>query len=106
MTEAGRVMQSDYMRFAKLETAAKYNLATSGVADCSLADLGVAMADLELHGPNAYGYPPLIEAIAARFSASSESCVVTAGGCSFANHFGPGEPGVTRRRGADRGSDL
>ena len=56
MIDAARAMQSDYMRFAKVETAAPYNLASSGVADCALADLDVSLADLELHGPNAYGY--------------------------------------------------
>jgi aspartate/methionine/tyrosine aminotransferase len=86
MIEAGRAVQSDYMRFAQLEAAAPYNLASSGVANCELADLGVSLADLELHGANAYGYPPLIEAIAARFGIDPV-CVVTAGGCSFANHL-------------------
>ena len=86
MIEAPRAMQSDYMRFAKLETGAKYNLASSGVADCTLADLGVSMADLELHGVNAYGYAPLIERIARRFGVPA-ACVVTASGCSFANHL-------------------
>ena len=74
------------MHFAKRETAAAYNLATSGVADCDLADLDVSLADLALHGDNAYGYAPLVERIAARFAVPAE-CVVTAAGCSFANHL-------------------
>jgi aspartate/methionine/tyrosine aminotransferase len=80
-----RVLQSDYMHFAKLHSAAKYNLATSGVADCSLADIGARAEDFELHGPNPYGYPALDEAIAARFGIDPEH-VVTAAGASFANH--------------------
>ena len=80
-----RVMQSDYMHFAKLRTGSCYNLATSGVADCSLADLGVTFEDFELHGPNPYGYPALDEALAARFGVRVEN-VVTAAGTSFANH--------------------
>jgi aspartate/methionine/tyrosine aminotransferase len=80
-----RVLQSDYMHFAKRHSAAKYNLATSGVADCSLADIGVTFEDFELHGPNPYGYPALDEAIAARFNIMPEH-VVTAAGASFSNH--------------------
>jgi aspartate/methionine/tyrosine aminotransferase len=74
------------MRFAKRETGLAYNLASSGIADCALGDLGVSVADLELHGPNAYGWPPLVEVIARRFGAEPE-CVVTAAGASFANHL-------------------
>jgi len=86
MTDTPRTLASDYMHFAKLETGARYTLASSGVADCSLAELGVSMSDLELHGPNAYGYAPLTQAIATRFGVDP-ACVVTAGGCSFANHL-------------------
>lgn len=80
-----RVLKSDYMYFAKLHSGARYNLATSGVADCALADIGAAFEDFELHGPNPYGYPALDEAIAARFGIGREH-VVTAAGASFANH--------------------
>ena len=86
MTGFERTLRSEYMAFAKLETAARYNLASSGIADCALADLGVTLDDLELHGPNAYGWDPLDEAIAARF-AIDPACVVTAAGASFANHL-------------------
>jgi aspartate/methionine/tyrosine aminotransferase len=85
-TDTARVVQSDYMHFAKLKTRATYNLASSGVADCSLAELGATMTDFELHGDNAYGYPPLSERIASRFGIDA-ACVVTAAGCSFANHL-------------------
>src|SRR5665213_1803147 len=44
------------------------------------------MAELELHGVNAYGYAPLVERIARRFRIDP-ACVVTAAGCSFANHL-------------------
>jgi len=73
------------MHFAKLYSAAKYNLATSGVLDCSLSDIGAKFEDFELHGPNPYGYPALDEAIAARFCIGPEH-VLTAAGASFANH--------------------
>ena len=87
MTTAARTLKSAYMNFAKLETHARYNLATSGVADCALADLDLSLADLELHGENAYGYRPLAETIAARFGVDTACVVVPGGGCSFANHL-------------------
>jgi aspartate/methionine/tyrosine aminotransferase len=81
-----RVLQSEYMRFAKLDTGARFALASSGVADCTMADLGATPGDLALHGPNAYGYPPLLERIAVRFGVDA-GCVVTAAGASFSNHL-------------------
>ncbi|MGI8841894.1 MAG: pyridoxal phosphate-dependent aminotransferase [Caulobacteraceae bacterium] len=87
MSGAGRTLSSDYMRFAKLETEARFNLASSGIADRALVDLGVSMGDLALHGPNAYGHKPLIEIIAARFGVDPACVVAAGGGCSFANHL-------------------
>ncbi len=87
MSADGRTLSSDYMRFAKLETEARYNLASSGIADQTLADLGASMADLTLNGPNAYGHKPLIAAIAARFGIDPACVVAPGGGCSFANHL-------------------
>jgi len=86
MSGAGRALHSDYMNFSKLKTTARYNLASSGVADCTLEDLGATWEDLGLHGPNSYGYAPLVERIAGRFGVDP-ACVVTAQGCSFANHL-------------------
>jgi aspartate/methionine/tyrosine aminotransferase len=86
MTAPTRTLSSEYMHFAKLSTAARYGLASSGVADCVLADLGAGLEDVALHGPNAYGYAPLTERIAERFRVPPD-CVVTAGGTSFANHL-------------------
>ena len=86
MTGISRTLQSDYMHFAKIKTRARYNLASSGVADCKLADLGIGIGNLELHGENAYGYRPVIERIAGRFGIDP-ACVVTAAGTSFANHL-------------------
>jgi aspartate/methionine/tyrosine aminotransferase len=83
---ASRVMQSPYMNFAKLKTTATYNLASSGVLNCTLADLGPLPDDLELHGPNSYGYAPVVERLAARFGVGTD-CVVTALGTSGANHL-------------------
>ena len=82
-----RVLQSDYMHFAKYQADARYNLATSGVAACELADLGLTMDDLALHGVNAGGYRPLMEKVAARFGVDPACVVMPGGGCSFANHL-------------------
>lgn len=75
------------MRYAKLETGARFNLASSGVQDCLLEDLGASWQDLALHGPNAYGYGPLVERIAARYAVPTACVVMPGGGCSFANHL-------------------
>ena len=78
---------SDYMHFAKTGTLARFNLASSGVADCRIEDLALGPDALALHGANAYGYAPLVQRIAARFDVDP-ACVVTAGGgTSFANHL-------------------
>ena len=86
MTGQARILQSDYMRFAKLDTAALHGLASSGVANCTLGDLGASIDDFALHGDNAYGYAPLVDRIAERF-AVDPAHVVTADGASFANHL-------------------
>jgi hypothetical protein len=82
-----RVLKSDYMHFAKYGADARYNLATSGVAACDLAELGLSMDDLALHGVNAGGYRPLMDLVAARFGVDPACVVMPGGGCSFANHL-------------------
>ncbi len=74
------------MQFAKLRSAAKYNLATSGVMSYPLAQLPVKIEDLEICGPTQYGYAPLVERIA-KLSGVTPDCVVTAAGTSLANHL-------------------
>ena len=87
MTGVARTLQSAYMNFAKLETHSRYNLATSGIADAALANLRVRLADLELHGENRYGFPPLMERIGERFGVDPACVVAAGGGASFANHL-------------------
>jgi aspartate/methionine/tyrosine aminotransferase len=77
---------SPYMEWAKLHSAAKYNLATSGVVNFPLADLGVSIEQLEINGPSIYGYEPLLQAIARRYRVEQE-CVVSAVGTSLANYL-------------------
>jgi aspartate/methionine/tyrosine aminotransferase len=74
------------MEFAKLHSAAKYNLATSGVMPYSLSELPVRVEDLEINGPTVYGYAPLVERIA-KLNGVLEENVVTATGTSLANHL-------------------
>lgn len=80
------VKSSQYMEWAKTSSQAKYNLALSGVIGYPLAGLPVTINDLEINGANSYGYPPLLEALAAKFNIASE-CVVHAAGTSMANHL-------------------
>ena len=65
---------------------AKFNLATSGMANFPLAELGVTMDQLEINGPSIYGYEPLLQAIARRYRVPQES-VVSAVGTSLANYL-------------------
>lgn len=77
---------SPYMDWAKLHSAAKHNLATSGMAGLPLSELGVTLDQLEINGPTIYGYDPLLKALAARYRVP-EQCVVSAMGTSFANYL-------------------
>jgi aspartate/methionine/tyrosine aminotransferase len=76
--------ESHYTYWAKYYADARYNLAMSGLPSCAPADLRVSAQEIELNGDNLDGYPPLVEAIAAKYGVSSES-VVTAQGTSMAN---------------------
>lgn len=90
-----RVMSSEYMVWAKTLSHATYNLANSGVAPYSLADLPVGIEDLEINGPSWYGYEPLQQALASKCGVDA-GCVVAANGTSMANFLalaGTLEPG-------------
>jgi aspartate/methionine/tyrosine aminotransferase len=75
-----------YIEWAKLSATAKFNLAASGVKGLPLSELPVRMEELELSAPGGYGYPPLLERLAARYGVSSKN-VVTAIGTSMANYL-------------------
>ena len=77
-------MRSAYMNFAKLQTNARFNLATSGVANLPRTALPITLDDIELSGPSRYGYEPLQEALALKSGVTKE-CVVRADGTSMAN---------------------
>ena len=57
-----RHRHSDYMLWAKTQSAAKFNLATSGVASFPLRELPVTGDQLEINGDSAYGFAPLQQA--------------------------------------------
>jgi aspartate/methionine/tyrosine aminotransferase len=74
------------MYWAKTQTRARYNLATSGVGPYALRDLPVDWSKLEINGDNPYGYRPLQHVIAAHHDVDPD-CVVEAAGTSMANHL-------------------
>lgn len=81
-----RAMASEYLEWAKMCSAAKYNLATSGIMGYPLAELQVIVAELEINGPTQYGYAPLTERLA-RLCGTKPECVVEAAGTAMANHL-------------------
>jgi aspartate/methionine/tyrosine aminotransferase len=81
-----RYKQSEYLHWAKTQSRARYNLATSGVGSFPLRDLPFDYSRLEIHGDNSYGYPPLTTAIA-RHTGVDPECVVEAQGTAMANHL-------------------
>src|ERR1022692_5328644 len=80
-----RHKQSEYMHWAKTQSRARFNLATSGVGAFPLGELG-GLPPLEIKADNSYGYAPLKQAIAGRYAVDAD-CVVTAAGTSGANYL-------------------
>jgi aspartate/methionine/tyrosine aminotransferase len=80
-----RHKQSEYMHWAKTQSRARFNLATSGVGAFPLSELA-ALPPLEINGDNSYGYAPLQQAIADHHAVDPD-CVVTAAGTSGANYL-------------------
>ncbi|HXM74049.1 MAG TPA: aminotransferase class I/II-fold pyridoxal phosphate-dependent enzyme [Chthoniobacterales bacterium] len=79
--------ESSFMHWAKTRPKLKYDLALSGILNLEFAELDVKLEDLELHGDNAYGYRPLVEALATHCKISPEYVVTISGGTSMANHL-------------------
>src|SRR5208282_1661138 len=86
MSPQRREIRSVYIEWAKLRSAARYNLAASDVSRYPLADLHARMEDLELTGTSSYGFEPLIQRLAAKAGVPPD-CVVHAQGTSMANHL-------------------
>ena len=84
-TQKMRTLSSPYMHWAKLKSAARFNLATSGIPNVLMKDFPFEKEDLEItYG--VYGYEPLLEAVAAKEGVKSEN-VVLSFGTSMANHL-------------------
>ncbi len=81
-----RHRHSDYILWAKTQSRARFNLATSGVGSFPLHELPVTIDQLEINGDSAYGYAPLQQAIAKKCGVDPD-CVVAAAGTSMANHL-------------------
>ncbi len=73
------------MPWAKTQSRARFNLATSGVGSFPLAELP-SLPPLDINGDSTYGYPPLQQAIAGKCGVDPD-CVVAAAGTSMANHL-------------------
>lgn len=81
-----RPKHSKYMHWAKTQSKARYNLATSGVGPYTLREMEFPFDQFEINGDNSYGYSPLKQAIADRHGVDAD-CVVTAAGTSMANYL-------------------
>ena len=87
MTTAARKRRSEYMEWAKTQSQATYNLATSGIMNVPISEFPLRVEDLEVTtSSSGYGYPPLQERLA-RHTGVPEECIVAATGTSMANHL-------------------
>ena len=80
----GRIMQSDYMHWAKFKRPVRFALTASEVPHFRMDRLPLSIADLDLDGASHPRYPPLREAIARRYGVAVDQ-VVAADGTSMAN---------------------
>lgn len=79
-----RIMQSDYMHWAKFKPPVRFALTGSEVPHFRMDSLGISLADLDLDGASHPRYAPLREAIGRRYGVAPAS-VVAADGTSMAN---------------------
>jgi len=75
------------MNWAKTRPKVKYDLALSGILNLPFSELEAKIEDIDLNGDNAYGYGPLVAALAAHCQVAPESVVTISGGTSMANHL-------------------
>jgi aspartate/methionine/tyrosine aminotransferase len=98
--------RSPYITWAKRRPSLPFDLAVSNVLACTLDDLPGARDALALDGSSDLGYPPLVEAIAARYGVPTAQ-VATAAGTSGANLqvvaalVAPGDDVLVERPGYD-----
>ena len=86
MSGGARTKRSVYMEWAKTQSQARFNLATSGLMSVPISEFPVRMEHLELTAPGAYGYAALQNKLA-QHNNVPEECVVAATGTSMANHL-------------------
>jgi aspartate/methionine/tyrosine aminotransferase len=79
--------QSTFLHWANTRPKVKYDLALSGILNLPFAELGLKLDDLDLHGDNAYGYRPLVDALASHRHVAAGCVVTISGGTSMANHL-------------------
>jgi aspartate/methionine/tyrosine aminotransferase len=84
--QENRVMNSEYMQWAKSHAQVKYNLAVSGVPNYPFSKLHVKLEDLAITGDSRYGYEPLQEAIARKCGVQTDKVFSTIG-TSLGNHL-------------------
>jgi aspartate/methionine/tyrosine aminotransferase len=86
MSPQRREIRSTYIEWAKLRSAARYNLAASDMLHFPLSELPIHIEDLEITGSSGYGYQPLLERLSAKANVPVEN-IVQAQGTSMANHL-------------------
>jgi aspartate/methionine/tyrosine aminotransferase len=74
------------MQWAKTQSRARFNLATSGVGAFPLREMPFDCSSLEINGDNTYGYAPLKNAIASKYAVNPD-CIFTTEGTSMANYL-------------------
>ena len=95
-----------FVRWATGRTPARFDLAGSAIASCTIDDLEGARQAIELTGDDSNGYQPLVASICARYDVP-ESGVTTAQGASGANFLvcaallEPGDEVLVERPGYD-----
>lgn len=80
------VRESEYLEWARAHGNIRYSLAVSGVPPCDVRLLSPSVDDFTMVADNEYGWAPLLERIARRYSVNPEN-VVLAHGTSMANHL-------------------
>jgi aspartate/methionine/tyrosine aminotransferase len=81
-----KVRESEYLEWARSQGNIKYSLALSGVPPVDVNLLSPSVDDFTMVADNEYGWPPLLERIAHRYSVEPKN-VVLAHGTSMANHL-------------------
>jgi aspartate/methionine/tyrosine aminotransferase len=84
MTESRCAIGSPYMEWAKTCSAARFNLATSGVTSVPMSEFPLRIDEIEITGQAGYGYDELRKRLAAKAGVPVE-CIAQANGTSMAN---------------------